>query len=154
MALLLCTGTARADEFALARAFAVFEPEQLTHFVHAPPPDAISSYRYGRGQNVVHLALENRAHPWAVLLAFTMGADINHADARGRTPLFKAIDANLPAATFLLMELGADRIVPGTDGATVFDLCRVIQRETPDHETCHLMQQITRDDPVRHASKQ
>lgn len=120
----------------MAEAFATMNQDQLSRFIESTGRAAVSQYRYGRGQNVVHAAIINTANPQAIQFAYENGADLNHADNDGRTPLHHTIDANLPSAAQTLVELGARTDIPNEAGFTAISFCQVVLESEPDHATC------------------
>ena len=132
----------RADSVGIAEAFAALGFAELVGFLDDKSLLQIKNYRYGRGQNAVHAAVVNTTNPEAIRLAYEAGADINHQDRDGRTPLHHTIDANFYLAARLLMELGARTDIPNEAGFTAASFCQVVLKSEPNHKSCRIVSQM------------
>ncbi|WP_300029332.1 ankyrin repeat domain-containing protein [uncultured Roseobacter sp.] len=132
----LATSSCRADGLHLAEAFATKSSLELSQFLKDYSRSEISRYRYGNNQNVVHAATVNRENTDAVKQAVLYGADVNHQDEEGRTPLHYAIDLDDLAKAKSLMELGAATTIENASGFSAISFCAVVLRDQPRHKTC------------------
>ncbi|SHH80988.1 ankyrin repeat domain-containing protein [Marivita hallyeonensis] len=124
------------DGLSLAEAFATMSPSELSRFIASKESVDIANYRFGRNQNVVHAAINNKNSANAISLAFENGSDLDHLDNDRRTPLHHAIDANLLEATQTLLALGASTSIENEAGFSPTDFCELVLRSDPMHAAC------------------
>jgi len=137
--ILLPTSACLADDLGTARAFATFDRAELADYLLLKPESEIAQYVSERGQNAVHSAILNNSNLDAIKQAFKHGADLNHQDIDGRTPLHHAIDGNLAAAALILIDLGARRDIHNASGFTAISFCKYALTIEPQHATCKLV---------------
>jgi len=72
------------------------------------PPDHVNAPCGETGQMPLHLAAQHNGSSALIELLIDLGANINARDAKGETPLFRAVDRRDPAVVRTLLRRGAD----------------------------------------------
>ncbi len=143
--LLMSTGcdASTNDNLFLPRIVATGSPEEFSILKDENRFKEISSYLYGREQNLAHAAIENKKFPNVLELLFQAGVNLDHRDADGRTPLHHAIDADRIEAARILINLGASLTVKNEAGYSPALFCKEALKSLPSHKTCQLVLQAS-----------
>jgi len=97
------------------------------------PPDHVNTPCGETGQMPLHLAAQHRGSSELIELLIDRGANINARDAKGETPLFRAVDRRDPAVVRTLLRRGADAARTDTKSELNPPLFRLVNSSHEDN---------------------
>jgi len=128
-------GEAQSTE-RLIKVTATGSPEMVSDEISNLEVTEFKSLVFGRGYNLVHVAIKNEERPEVIRVLFENGANLDLQDDDGRTPLHHAIDADNAKAAKVLIELGAKTNIPNDAGFTQTRFCQDVLKQISSHRTC------------------